>query len=85
MVHFEDSLSLQRVLGGYVPSDYETYRVQAPSHDGVLVSITLTLKKGVKRNSGAPILIYGYGAYGSCADPYPLSKLKLVLSFLISP
>ena len=40
-----------------------------PSHDGVLVPLSLIYKKGTPRNGTAPVLIYGYGAYSISNPP----------------
>lgn len=53
----------------YDPSLYVTERQWAPSHDGVLVPVTLLYKKGFKKDGTAPAHIYGYGSYGASTDP----------------
>ncbi len=54
----------QSVPSGHDPDDYETRRVFAPAADGELVPISLLMRKGLKRDGSAPLLLYGYGAYG---------------------
>ena len=63
-------LKRQEIVGGYEPSDYVTERHLAPSHDGVMVPISLVYKKGMKRDSSNPLVLYGYGSYGSSMDAY---------------
>lgn len=41
-----------------------------PSHDGVLVPLSLIYNKNLKKNGKNPILIDGYGAYGYAMEPY---------------
>lgn len=53
----------------YSSSQYETRRVYAPSHDGVLVPITMVYKKGMSLNGNNPLLLNGYGSYGSPNSP----------------
>ncbi|HJZ93032.1 MAG TPA: S9 family peptidase [Gemmataceae bacterium] len=53
------------VLGGYEPSQYQSERVHATAPDGARVPISLVYKKGVKKDGTAPLLLYGYGSYGS--------------------
>jgi oligopeptidase B len=59
----------QEVLGGYDPSKYQSERVYATAADGVKVPISLVYKKGFVQNGKAPMLLYGYGAYGISMDP----------------
>jgi oligopeptidase B len=56
------------VLGGYRKSDYASERIFAKAEDGVEVPISLVYKKGFKKDGTAPLLLYGYGAYGICTD-----------------
>ena len=51
-------------LGGYV---VET--VYAPSHDGVLVPLTIVRPEGSARDGSMPIRLWGYGAYGIIDPP----------------
>jgi prolyl oligopeptidase len=51
-------------------ADLVTEEVMVPSHDGVLVPMSLTYKKGTPRNGTAPALLYGYGAYAVSINPY---------------
>jgi oligopeptidase B len=53
------------VLGGYEPSQYQSERIQATAPDGTRVPISLVYKRGVKKDGTAPLLLYGYGSYGS--------------------
>ncbi len=59
----------QKVLGGYDPSQYTTERIQATSHDGVAVPISIVYRKGLVKDGKAPMLLYGYGSYGISIDP----------------
>lgn len=63
-------LKRQEIVGGYEPSDYVTERHLAPSHDGVMVPISLVYKKGIKKDGNNPLVLYGYGSYGSSMDAY---------------
>ncbi|WP_370629748.1 S9 family peptidase [Pedobacter sp. MR2016-19] len=60
----------QEVLGGYNPKDYVTERVFATAKDGTKVPIALVYKKGFEKNGKSPLLLYGYGSYGSNSDVY---------------
>ncbi|MBR4155327.1 MAG: S9 family peptidase [Bacteroidales bacterium] len=63
-------LKRQEIIGGYNPDDYVTERHYAPSHDGVMVPISLVYKKGMKKDGANPLVLYGYGSYGSSMDAY---------------
>mgnify|MGYP003291145394 FL=1 len=71
-------LKRQEIVGGYEPSDYVTERHFAPSHDGVLVPISLVYKKGINMDGNNPLVLYGYGSYGSSMDAY-FSSARLSL------
>ncbi|HEX5431183.1 MAG TPA: S9 family peptidase, partial [Bryobacteraceae bacterium] len=66
----ERALKKQReVPGGYDPSQYESERIYATAPDGAEVPISLVYRKGMARDGEAPLLLYGYGAYGISMDP----------------
>ena len=54
----------QEIPSGHDPSLYVTRRVMAPAHDGETVPISLLYRKETKLDGTAPLLLYGYGAYG---------------------
>jgi oligopeptidase B len=68
----------QEVPSGHDPADYVTRRIQAPAHDGETVPISLLYRKGAKLDGTAPLLLYGYGAYGH-AIPASFSTNRLSL------
>ena len=53
------------VLGGYDPAQYASERVWARARDGTRVPISLVYRRGLRRDGTAPLLLYGYGSYGS--------------------
>jgi oligopeptidase B len=57
------------VLGGYDEKRYTTERIQARARDGARIPITLVYRKGLRRNGGNPLLLYGYGSYGITTEP----------------
>jgi oligopeptidase B len=57
-------LKQTEVLGGYDKNLYATERLWAPARDGVKVPLSVVYRKGVKRDGGAPLFLYGYGSYG---------------------
>lgn len=54
----------------YRSDDYTSERVFALASDGTQIPISLVYKKGLKKDSTAPLLVYGYGSYGISTDPY---------------
>jgi oligopeptidase B len=57
-----------RILGGFDPGNYAVEWTHARAPDGALVPITLVARKDVPRDGTAPLLLYGYGAYGAAMD-----------------
>jgi oligopeptidase B len=53
------------VLGGYDPSAYTTEWTHATASDGTRIPISIVYRKDVKLDGKAPLLLYGYGSYGS--------------------
>ncbi len=68
----------QEVPSGHNPADYVTRRVHAPAPDGETVPITLLYRKSTPLDGSAPLLLYGYGAYG-IAIPAGFSTVWLSL------
>jgi oligopeptidase B len=69
----------QPVIGGYDPMKYQSERIYATAADGVKVPISLVYKKGLVQNGRAPMLLYGYGAYGISMDPtFSSDRLSLL-------
>jgi oligopeptidase B len=54
----------QEVPSGHDPSAYETRRLTALAEDGAEVPITVLMRRGAPLDGSAPLLLYGYGAYG---------------------
>lgn len=69
----------QEIPSGHDAADYVTRRVQAPSHDGTLVPVTLLHRKDTPLDGSAPLLLYGYGSYGmSMPASFSTTRLSLV-------
>ncbi len=71
-------LKREPVLGGYDPSAYVTERLWATAPDGTRVPISAVRRADTPVDGTAPALLYGYGSYESCSDPY-FSSLRLSL------
>jgi oligopeptidase B len=57
-------------IPGYDPAGYETHRIMIRSVDGTDVPVTIAERRGLPRDGTAPLVLYGYGAYESCIDPW---------------
>jgi oligopeptidase B len=69
----------QEVPSGHRASDYITRRVFAPAEDGELVPVSLLYRADCKLDGSAPLLLYGYGAYGiSMPASFSTNRLSLV-------
>jgi oligopeptidase B len=54
----------QEIPSGHDPNQYITHRIMATSHDGTMVPATLLHHKDTPIDGTAPLVLYGYGAYG---------------------
>lgn len=61
---------VQEIPSGYDKSQYVTERIEAVASDGKCVPISIACKKGVPRDGSAPLVLYGYGSYGACIEPW---------------
>ena len=81
-----DMVSRTRVLvkreeipSGHDPRNYVTRRLFAQAEDGASVPITLLHRADFKPGVGAPLLLYGYGAYGhALSASFDSNALSLV-------
>ncbi len=56
-------LKQTEVRGGYDPAGYASERIFATATDGVKIPISLVYKKSLRRESGNPLLLYGYVSF----------------------
>ncbi len=69
----------QDVPSGHDPADYVTRRIFAPAHDGEDIPLTLLWRRDTLIDGSAPLLLYGYGAYGlAMPAAFSTSVLSLV-------
>jgi oligopeptidase B len=69
----------QEIPSGHDPARYETRRLYAKAPDGEEVPITVLMLKGTPLDGSAPLLLYGYGAYGYPQEPsFSIRNLSLV-------
>lgn len=69
----------QVVPSGHDPKQYRSARVFATSHDGETVPISLLWHQTTILDGSAPVLLYGYGAYGiTIPAAFGTTRLSLV-------
>jgi oligopeptidase B len=69
----------QEVPSGHDPALYETRRLYGAASDGEAVPITVLMRRGTPLDGSAPVLLYGYGAYGYPHTPaFSTQALSLV-------
>ncbi len=70
-------LKRDEIFGGFDPSNYVTERLYTTARDGTRVPVSVVHRKGIARP--APLLLYGYGSYGSSTDPtFSADRLSLL-------
>jgi oligopeptidase B len=63
-------LKREPVLGDFDPARYATEQLWVPARDGERIPVALVYRKDkFRRDGSAPLLQYGYGAYGISSDP----------------
>ncbi len=69
----------QQPVLGYDPANYIAERRFATARDGTQVPVSLVRHKDTPTDQPAPMLLYGYGSYGACIDPYfAASRISLL-------
>ena len=69
----------QEVPSGHDPADYVTRRLMAPAADGEQVPVTVLHRADTPVDGSAPLLLYGYGAYGyAIPAAFGTARLSLV-------
>lgn len=69
----------EEVLGGFDPGNYVAERLYARARDGIAVPVSIVYRKGLEKNGDNPLLLYGYGSYGSSVEPtFNVPRLSLL-------
>ena len=69
----------QEIPSGHDPKRYVAERLAARAPDGAIVPITVLRRADVARDGAAPLLLYGYGAYGISQEAsFSIRQLSLV-------
>lgn len=61
-------LKEQEIPSGFNPDDYVVERLWANALDGVQIPMAIVYRKGIKKDSNNPALLYSYGSYGISSD-----------------
>ncbi len=70
---------VQEIPSGHDPARYVARRLQATAPDGEQVPVTVLMLKETPLDGSAPLLLYGYGAYGIAMEPgFSIRHLSLV-------
>ena len=65
----KEVLKEQPIRGNFDANNYISKRIWVDSRDGKKIPVSILHKKGIEINSKTPLLLYGYGSYGSTIDP----------------
>lgn len=69
----------QTIPSGHDSSVYVARRLHATAADGAVVPITVLMRKDTPLDGSAPMMLYGYGAYGLSMEPdFSIRTLSLV-------
>ena len=72
-------LKTQEIPSGHDPEHYVVRRLRARASDGVEIPVTVLHRRGTPVDGSAPLLLYGYGAYGlSMPASFSITRLSLV-------
>ena len=72
-INFDDlewNVRKQREVPGWDGSKYAVTRVMIPARDGVMIPVSISHLADTPLDGSSPMLLYGYGAYGSSMNPY---------------
>jgi oligopeptidase B len=68
----------QEVVGGFDAKEYLTERLYATAKDGTKIPVSIVYKKGFNKDGNGPLMLYGYGSYGSSTEA-TFSSVRLSL------
>ncbi|MFB0685393.1 S9 family peptidase [Proteus mirabilis] len=75
----EKQLLKQQEVKGFKHDLYESERIWVKAQDGIEVPVSVVYRKDLFKKGENPILIYGYGSYGSSIDPsFSSARLSLL-------
>lgn len=69
----------QQAINNFSAGDYRSERLWVAGRDGTEIPVSLVYRKDCFRHGTNPLLVYGYGSYGSSIDPsFSSSRLSLL-------
>ena len=72
-------LKREPVEGPFDPGNYRSERIDVEARDGARVPVSIVYRKPFVDDGTRPLLIYGYGAYGSSREPaFSAARLSLL-------
>ncbi|MGL9736207.1 MAG: hypothetical protein ACR5LF_13245 [Symbiopectobacterium sp.] len=75
----EQHLLKQAEVKHFSPGDYCSEHLWITMRDGVEVPVSLVYRRDCYQPGNNPLLVYGYGAYGSSMEPdFSVSRLSLL-------
>lgn len=66
----DNALLRQTEVPNYDPSLYTSERIYATATDGTKIPLSLVYRKPLARDGSRPVLLYGYGSYGTPQWPF---------------
>jgi oligopeptidase B len=66
----ERTLRHTKDVPGHDAARYETDRVMVTAQDGTAIAVSIASPRDLPRNGTAPLVLYGYGSYEACMDPW---------------
>lgn len=75
----ERTLLKQQEVKNFDTGAYRSERLWVTAHDGVKVPVSIVYRQDLFSAGHNPVLVYGYGSYGSSMDPaFSVSRLSLL-------
>lgn len=75
----ERTLLKQQEVKNFDSGAYRSERLWVSAHDGVQVPVSIVYRQDMFKAGQNPVLVYGYGSYGSSMDPaFSISRLSLL-------
>ncbi len=75
----ERTMLKQQEVKNFTPENYRSERVWVKARDGVEVPVSLVYRHDSFQRGANPLMVYGYGSYGSSMDPaFSASRLSLL-------
>lgn len=75
----ERTLLKQQEVKNFDSGVYRSERLWVSAHDGVQVPVSIVYRQDMFKAGQNPVLVYGYGSYGSSMDPaFSISRLSLL-------